>query len=135
LGGAFETLTAQEIVEINRRMIQEFGGFLGNNNLLYSGSLEYLLNSIQGLLHDFDPYPSIIEKGAFLAWRIISGHIFVDGNKRTGMECCRLFLEINNYNMRIDDVVVSMALKIAKNEIDFSAFTEWVRDRTSFKNV
>jgi len=115
-------------------MIQEFGGFLGSNNLLYSGSLEYLLKSIQGFLHDFDPYPSIIEKGAFLAWRIISGHIFVDGNKRTGMECCRLFLEINNYSMRIDNDVVGMALKIAENEIDFSTFIEWLRDRTTLQN-
>jgi len=132
VGRTFQTLTKSEIVEINRRMIQQFGGifFMGNDNLLNPGSLEFLVDTLEGSLLEIDPYPTIIEKAALLAWRIITGHIFVDGNKRTGMESCRLLLEINGYNMSINQDIVTIALRIAKNEIEFSVFVEWLADRT-----
>lgn len=132
MGRTFQTLTKSEIVEINRRMIQQFGGifFMGNDNLLNPGSLEFLVDTLEGSLLEIDPYPTIIEKAALLAWRIITGHIFVDGNKRTGMESCRLLLEINGYNMSINQDIVTIALRIAKNEIEFSVFVEWLADRT-----
>jgi death-on-curing protein len=113
-------------------MIQQFGGifFMGNDNLLNPGSLDFLIVTMQGSLLDIDPYPTIFEKAALLAWRIITGHIFIDGNKRTGMEACRLFLEINGYYLTIDDETVTMALSIAKNEIEFSTFLEWIANRS-----
>ncbi|HSB01947.1 MAG TPA: type II toxin-antitoxin system death-on-curing family toxin, partial [Anaerolineales bacterium] len=111
--------------------IQQFGGifFSGNENIHNSGSLEYLISTIQGSVLDFDPHPNITEKAALLAWRIITGHIFIDGNKRTGMETCRLFLEINGYDLLIDHDIVIMALRIAKNEITFLDFVEWLNNR------
>jgi len=86
MGRTFETLTVSEIVEINRRMIQSFGGvfFEGDRNLANSGSLEFVLAEIQGPLFDTELHPSIIEKAAAIGWRIIAGHVFHDGNKRTG---------------------------------------------------
>lgn len=114
-------------------MIQEFGGifFAGNDNLLNSGSLEYLVSTVEGSLFDFDPYPTIIEKAALLAWRIITGHIFIDGNKRTGMESCRLLLEINGYNLIVSQDTVTVALQAANNEISYSEFVEWIERHTS----
>ncbi len=133
MGRTLQTLTKAEIIEINRRMIQKFGGvfFSGNENLINPGSLEYLIHAINGNLFDFDPYPTVVEKAARLAWRIITGHVFVDGNKRTGIETCRLLLEINGKNLLIDQSVVNIALQIAKHEIEFTDFVEWLKDRTS----
>ena len=133
MGRTFQTLTKSEIVQINRRMIQQFGGvfFSGNENIHNPGSLEYLVSMIQGSAFDFDPYPNIIEKAALLACRIITGHIFIDGNKRTGMESCRLFLEINGYDLPIDNDIVIMALQIAKNETTFLDFVEWLNNHTT----
>ncbi|TET11981.1 MAG: type II toxin-antitoxin system death-on-curing family toxin [Candidatus Thorarchaeota archaeon] len=114
-------------------MILEFGGsyFEGNNNLLNPGSLDYLIDLILGFLPVPDQYPSPIHKSAILAWRIIKGHIFFDGNKRTGMEACRLLLEINGYQMKIDSQVIEMALDIANGEIEFPRFVKWLEGRTS----
>jgi death-on-curing protein len=84
----FETLTVAEIVEINRRMIESFGGifFSGDRNLANPGSLEHALEEIQTTLFDQELYPTLFEKAAVIGWRIIAGYIFHDGNKRTGME-------------------------------------------------
>jgi len=128
----FETLTISDVVEINRRMIAEFGGlFLDyNDNLLEPGSMEHALLEIEGSLFGEELYPDIFQKAGFLAWRINTGHIFYDGNKRTSMEACRLFLEQNNYILRIDNEIIDIALKIARHEIEFDTFVEWLRNRT-----
>ena len=129
---AFETLTISDVIEINRRMIEEFGGlFLDyNDNLLEPGSLEHTLAEIKGSLFGEELYPDIFQKAGLIAWRINAGHIFYDGNKRTSMEACRLFLELNNHILKIDNEVVEIALKIARQEIEFDAFVEWLRNKT-----
>ncbi|MEA3361525.1 MAG: type II toxin-antitoxin system death-on-curing family toxin [Thermodesulfobacteriota bacterium] len=130
---AIQVLTKSEIIEINRRMTSKFGGifFECNQNLVNPGSLEHVLEEIQGNLFGLEPYPTLIEKAAAICWRIIVNHVFNDGNKRTGMETCRLFLELNGYAMRIDFEVVDIALSMANNRIRFEEFVRWVEQRTS----
>jgi len=129
----FKVLTIEDIVEINSRMIENFGGifFEGDRNLANPGSLEHILNEIQGSFFGHIPFPKLIEKAAAIAWRIIIIHVFHDGNKRTGMEACRMFLELNGYEMKIDSKVVDMALSIAKNKVNFTEFVQWLDSRTS----
>ncbi len=132
MGSAFKTLTIEDLIEINRRMIEEFGGvyFSQDRNLLFPGSLDHILDSIQSNIFDIDRYPTIFEKAAGLAWRIIVGHVFHDGNKRTGMEASRLFLEINGFKLKIDIDTVNIALMVAKKEIQFSEFVDWIMERS-----
>jgi len=133
MGRAFETLTISEIVEINRRMIESFGGvfFEGDSNLANPGSLEYVLAEIQGMMFGKELHPSIPEKAAAIGWRIIAGHAFHDGNKRTGMEACRLFLDLNGYTLHIDREAVLMALKIITAEADLPEFTRWIEQHST----
>jgi death-on-curing protein len=133
MGRALQVLTVSDLLEINRRMIAEFGGvfFSGDRNLANPGSLEHVLEEIQGSFFEFEPYPEVIDKAAVIAWRIIAGHVFHDGNKRTGMEACRLFLELNGFDMAIDREVVVVALGIAKGQMDLTEFTDWLRARTT----
>ena len=113
-------------------MTEEFGGFFdGRENLSNPNSLEYVLEAIQKSYFGHDPYPTLIEKAAAIGWNIIEGHVFHDGNKRTGMEACRLFLDLNGYVMQIDQEVVNMALQIATNQVQFSDFVQWVEQRTT----
>ncbi len=129
--GTVQVLTVREIIEINRRMIAEFGGifFEADQNLRMPGSLEHVLEEIQGSLFGFEPHPTLPEKAAAICWRIVVNHVFHDGNKRTGMEVCRLFLELNGYQMRIDHDVVEMALRMANADVEFHEFVDWVKER------
>lgn len=133
MDGVSQTLTIADIVEINRCIINEFGGLFisDNDNLVNPGSLLHVLEEIQGSLFGFNLYPSLFEKAAVLGWRIIKFHVFLDGNKRTGMEACRNFLEINGFDMRIDSSVVDVALGIAKGDVALAEFTNWVIERST----
>ena len=110
-------------------MIEEFGGFYldFNNNLLNPDVLEHVLVEIESVLFGQELYPEIIQKAGILAWRINAGHIFYDGNKRTSVEVCRLFLEINGLILKLDISVIEIAIKIARNEITFQEFIDWLR--------
>lgn len=133
MGRTLQVLTKHEIIEINRRMIAKYGGifFNGDCNLANPGSLEHILDEIQGTIFGCEPYPTLFKKAAAVAWRIIINHVFHDGNKRTGMEACRQILELNGYNMRIDMNVVDMALNITNGKVEFINFVHWVEARTT----
>jgi len=100
------------------------------NNILNPGALEYLIAEIGASLFGEELYPDIFQKAGLIAWRINTGHYFYDGNKRTSIEACRIFLELNNYFLKIDRDVVEIALKISLHEIEFDEFVEWLRNKT-----
>lgn len=63
---------------------------------------------------NFDRYPTIFEKAACHLYYIVSGHIFKDGNKRTGYLSTFAFLEVNGYELKVDDdEVFEFMIKIA----------------------
>ncbi len=132
MDGTGQTLSFSDIVEINRRLIRRSGGHFREevDNLLNPGSLEYVLHTIQGSFLGHDPYPTLFSKAAAIAWFVIDGHVFYDGNKRTGMDSCYVFLRFNGYEMRIDYEVVEMALAVAQQTVEFDTFVRWIEVRT-----
>lgn len=89
-----------------------------NNNFSDTSSLEYVLDAIQYPVFGVDKYPSLIDKTAALAWWIIKGHIFNDGNKRTGMQAAIEFLEINGATTHFDsESIIAIAIEIASGNV------------------
>jgi len=135
MGRAIQVLTFTQIVEINHRLLEEFGGFFaGAKNLQNPISLEHLLEEIEGFIFDQELYPDIFSKAALIAQRIIIGHICYDGNKRTGMESCRMFLEINGYNMVLDHEAINVALDITAHKIQFNEIRTWLINKSTKMN-
>ena len=124
-------LEVEDVIEINRRMVLTYGGFFveGDDNLANPGSLKYILEAVQGSFFGHDPYPSLIEKAAALAWQIITVHVFHDGNKRTGMEACRLMLDLNGFTMKMDGEVIDVAIWISEGQISFGDLVQWLEAR------
>ena len=96
-GGQIACPTFAEIVEANRTIIERYGGrFSGTNNLKEEGALKWVLDAIQ---HPFSDgthlYPTLVKKATALTWKIIAGHVFWDGNKRTGMSVGLTLLKWN----------------------------------------
>jgi len=75
----------------------------------------------------------LVEKAALLTWTIVAGHVFHDGNKRTGISTLKTFLRANSYDIEAsDDELIQIALRIAGgSEEDHSLgdFTQWIRSR------
>lgn len=121
-------LTAAEIIEINKRQVNKFGGKF---YLRSPGSLRHMLEEVRGFLFGEELYPGVFNKAAFLMHRLVQGHFFFDGNKRTGLEVCRVFLYLNSYFLRLnpEDEVVKFVKSIANKEVDQSEIEEWLKDR------
>lgn len=117
---------ANEIIRINEGMIQRFGGFYTaeHDNLMRPGALEALLEECQGAYFGEERYPSIIDKAAMLCWRIIAGHVFRDGNKRTGLQVCRATLFFNGYELPNNETTHATILAIATGDLSLEDFTE-----------
>ncbi len=80
-----------------------------------------------------DFYPTIYDKTAHLGYSIISGHPFIDGNKRTGMYVSLFTLNVNDYETGIRKVsnkeVVKTSLKVENNQKTESEFIQWLKDK------
>jgi death-on-curing protein len=130
-----QTLTIDEILELNRQQIDEFGGlFLPFGNLHNRDSLEYAVWMLSPDGYGALVCPTLESKAAFLAHKIITNHVFHDGNKRTAMSGCRLFLLVNGFDLEMlqdetDEEVIDIAVRIAESNLDLEEFTQWVKDR------
>ncbi len=135
MGKTCKYVTREDVVRYNRRMIDQSGGtFNQPENLINPGSLDNALDAIRGSMFGYDQFPTVIDKAAALGFRIITRHVFHDGNKRMGMICSLAFLLLNELRYRKDppvteDDIIDVSLQVASNQIDEEGFTKWVRDR------
>lgn len=105
-------LTIAEILEVAE-------GHVGPYHLLDEDRLHYVIDAVSGKFGDTELYPTLFQKAAVYAHHIITGHIFLDGNKRTALNCAIMFLEFNGCTLRldIDDSIIDLGFKIADGTI------------------
>lgn len=94
-------------------------GHVGDYQLLNENQLHYLVDIVSEKFGDTDLFPTVFQKAAVYAHHIITGHIFLDGNKRVGLTCALRFLELNGYSRlsNIDDSLIDLGFKIADGTI------------------
>ncbi len=105
-------LTIAEILEVAE-------GHVGTYHLLDENRLHYVVDAVSGKFGDIELYPTLSQKAAVYAHHIVTGHVFLDGNKRTDLHCAILFLEVNGCTLRldIDDSIIDLGFKIADGTI------------------
>jgi death-on-curing protein len=81
---------------VHRRQIAEHGGLDGVRD---EGLLQSALARPKNLYHYNNPKPSIAELAAAYAYGIARNHAFSDGNKRTALVVCDLFLGLNGLEL------------------------------------
>lgn len=75
--------------------------------------------------------PSIHTLAAGYCAAIIRNHPFIDGDKRTGILASAVFLDLNGYAFRPDEVQAAhIVLALARRDVDESALAAWVADFT-----
>lgn len=125
-------LSREDIIQTNRQLLFRTGGLLPiGDNLFNPGSLDYLLDVVQYSIGGQDLYPSVEEKAAAYAYNISTRHIFNDGNKRTGMACTILFLNINGYYLADgipEEEIANIAIAVADDSLDLSGLIQWIKE-------
>lgn len=117
-------LTKADIIQFNKATVQTHGGsFVPPGNLLNENSLDYLLEAVNGELFGEAMYPTLADKAAFYMFGIVTGHIFQDGNKRTGLGAARLFLRLNGIKMgqKLTQIEIELNRQIPEIGGDFKA--------------
>lgn len=123
--------TIEQICQVNRRMIQEFGGvFVPPHNLLNRNTLEYVLAAVRYPVAGLGLYlyPTLKERASAIASRIISGHVFMDGNKRTAIHVAWMFLRSNGIPLFLDLTIVDLAVAIAEGEASHDDLLKWLHE-------
>jgi death-on-curing protein len=88
------------------------------------------LDAIRGTVFGVDRSPTVEEKACALAYAVIHGHVFVDGNKRTGTEILYQMLELNGRTIvATDDEIVGIIESVGSGQLGVDVLVSWVRAR------
>lgn len=100
-------LTAEDVREVHLGLAEDFrrAGSPFTAGVLHQDGLESAVQQPRQAFGGADLYPDLFAKAAALARGIICGHLFLDGNKRTGMEAAILFLEYNGSQVDLASVL------------------------------
>ena len=120
-------ISVNEIIKLHRDILDETGGEYG---ILSRGDIEFITDFIKSQIYSMN----IKDKfylSALILRNIISGHPFVDGNKRTGIEATDLFLRKNGYYLEMTvKEGVEFALAVAKNETNLESIYDWIKSHS-----
>ena len=78
-------LTIEDILRVAERHV-------GSYQLLNENQLHYLIEIVGKKIGNTELFPTLSQKAAVYAHHIITGHTFLDGNKRIGLTCALWFL-------------------------------------------
>ena len=121
-------LTKEQLLLIHSMVIDETGGAHGVRDY---GAILGLESLPRQSAFGKELYPTLFPKAAIYARSIISGHPFVDGNKRTAMTAASVFLENNGYKLAVEKgMVEKFALRLTEEKLTIEVIASWFEKNT-----
>ena len=118
-------LTVEIVREIHAGAIGEFGGSDGVRDLTL---LESAVSAPQASFGGQSPYQDLTEVAAAYLFYLCQNHPFVDGNKRTALGACIVFLRLNGMEPQRDNPDwEELTLAVAASELDRDQTTRRLR--------
>lgn len=122
-------LDVEQVIYLHEKLIQRTGGKDGPRD---KGILESALFHVYATFDGKDLYPTIEEKAARQMFALVSGHPFVDGNKRIGVFVMLIFLEMNEIKIKYtQEELVKLALGTASGKIDANNILTWIKSHSA----
>ena len=118
-------LRKQEVLYIQQRLIEEFGGIAG---LRDEGALESALAAAEN--RAYYEQAGVAKCAATYAYHLTQAHAFVDGNKRIAAAIAEIFLELNGAELKAtNQEVVDLFIEIASSELTRDEVEKFFNDR------
>ena len=118
-------LTAEIVREIHKEAIDRFGGEAGVRE---TALLESAVAAPQASFAGQSPYSDLVELAAAYLFFLCRNHPFIDGNKRTALGACIVFLRLNGIEPGPDRKEwEELALDVAASRIDRDETTKRLR--------
>jgi death-on-curing protein len=118
-------LTVEIVREIHTEAIAYFGGLAGVRD---QALLESAVATPQASFGGRSPYADVIEVAAAYLFYLSRNHPFLDGNKRTALGACLVFLRLNASKPAPDGPAwESLTLDVAASQLDRDQTTARLR--------
>ena len=118
-------LRKQEVIDIQDRLIEEFGG---SHSLRDEGALESALSAVEN--RAFYENADLAVCAATYAYHLSQAHAFIDGNKRVAAAVTEVFVELNGGQLEAtNDEVVTLFMKIASGELSRDEVEDFFNQR------
>lgn len=110
------------------QLVRQFGGATG---LRDPGILVASLKRPFATFGGEDLFPTAFDKAAAMMHGIITGHPFIDGNKRTGYQLGRLLLQEGGYDVEAsEDERYAMVIRAASGQMEVEDIKAWLTDHS-----
>lgn len=124
-------LTLEEILRLHFQVVEDYGGSHGVRD---ENRLKSVVEAPKQEVLGAEQYPDLLEKAAVYLRNIIGDHPFSDGNKRTGVTVCALFLMRNKCKLTATPKdLEDFAVKVATDRLDVPVITAWLEKHTSHR--
>lgn len=118
-------LTVEIVKEIHVAALEGFGGAEGVRE---PSLLESAVAAPQVTIGGYSPFADLAEVAAAYLFYLCRNHPFLDGNKRTALGACLVFLRLNGVEPKPDSVKwESLTFAIAAAQIDRDEATKQLR--------
>lgn len=125
-------LTAEDILYVHFKLIEEFGGSHGIRD---EGRLQSVVEAPKQEAFGVEQYSTVFEKAAVYARNIIADHLFVDGNKRSGIASASVFLIKNGFDVHAEPKdLEDFAVKIAVEKLEIPEIAKWFEENSEMSN-
>ncbi len=109
-------LTVEIVREIHAEAIARFGGSDGVRD---QALLESAISAPQASFAGKSPCADVVEIAAAYLFYLCQNHPFIDGNKRTALGACLVFLRLNGFNPKKDGPEWErLVMDVASSSID-----------------
>ncbi|MCC6839751.1 MAG: type II toxin-antitoxin system death-on-curing family toxin [Flavobacteriales bacterium] len=109
-------------------LIRRFGGSHGVRD---EGILDASLNRPFATFDGVDLFLTAMEKAAAMMHGIITGHPFIDGNKRTDFALARLILQDGDLDIHAGrDEEYDLVIRVATGQLEVEEVHVWMKPRT-----
>ncbi len=118
-------LDITDVLEIHQSRIDLYGGTAGIRDI---GMLQSALAQPQAGSGGQFFHEDIFSMAAAYWYHISRNHPFLDGNKRTALAVCLVFLDVNGYEIDADpNELEELALAISQGKADKETATEFLK--------
>ncbi len=117
-------INLEEILRLHFQVIEDFGGSHGVRD---EGRLRSVVQAPKQLVFGQEQYPTLFEKAAVYLRNIIGDHPFIDGNKRTAVTVCGIFMARNGSYLKADPKDLEVfTIKVATQHLKINAIAAWL---------
>ncbi|MGB3023689.1 MAG: type II toxin-antitoxin system death-on-curing family toxin [Candidatus Saccharimonadales bacterium] len=116
--------TLEEVLELHFMLIEDYGGAHGVHS---EQRLRSLVDAPKLVVYGVEQYKTMYEKAAVYMRNCIADHVFVDGNKRTGVTLGVMFLQRCGCVMQASPrELEDLAVLVAVERLDVDEIAAWL---------